>query len=888
MEFHKVSRESSTLEIDFRRIRPRLGATTAAFEELCCQLARREVDQPLTRLRGAGGDGGVECYADRPDGRVGWQAKYVFDVTSLTRKTGKSLSTALSIHPGLRKYIVCFPFTPTGPTRRSSRSDQTTLENWKREVEKAARESGRDLTVEFWSEFHLRELILKHDGSGGLRDYFFDQDALSSDWFQRHIRRAQKTAEPRYTPEVNVETPLLAWFSAFGRTEEWSESLQERIRRYRRVHDELGSVLEAKHAPWPGDTRSSIESAGGEVKKALSSIRRAQADSSDEFEKALASLSDAIDSLEAVEARLANDLNDRHGEGRADSESWRQMSAELFCTFPAANLDAVRDSTTALTDLRAWLASPECLLAFHSAFLLTGQAGTGKTHSVCDVARHRLTQGLHTCIVYGHEFGESPEPWVRIAETLGLPSAGMDRLLDSLNAVGEADGSPVLLCVDALNETKPLSYWRRRLQSILHGVADRAFIRICVVCRSTFLPYCVPADHGLPVFEHRGFAGREWDACRVYFEHYGLQPPLSPILPSQFGNPLYLRLACSTLKDLGATQMPNGWSAMSEVVRASLDQKNHKYAVERELPVASGFVTKSLTAIVQTIATTGEIALPWSRAVEAIEKVPALADPERMLTWCTREGLLIEDGAAGTGDATEVTVRPAFERLGDYLLASEILRERSLETLRRDLASGGVLHDWIRTDVGFAESQGILAALSVLLPEKWPNVELPLLEELSLRSSELGLLTVCSLSERSPGTIGFRARRLAERVLASSSRSYDAMDVLIGISSRKSELDADWLNRFLQTNPMARRDQYWCSYLHEGFESGTTLVSFMDAALRRSLSGLEVDVAERWATVLLWFTASSDRRVKDRATRAALAVLTACNGARLFRVSCGT
>ena len=51
-------------DVDFTQIIPRLGSKSNAFEELCCQLARREMDQSLQRLHGAGGDGGIECYLD--------------------------------------------------------------------------------------------------------------------------------------------------------------------------------------------------------------------------------------------------------------------------------------------------------------------------------------------------------------------------------------------------------------------------------------------------------------------------------------------------------------------------------------------------------------------------------------------------------------------------------------------------------------------------------------------------------------------------------------------------------------------------------------------------------------------------------------------------------
>src|SRR5947209_3206186 len=112
------------LDINFHRIAARNGSQSNAFEEFCCQLARRtaHIGDIFERFRGAGGDGGVECITRRPDGSViGWQAKFVFDADSLITQASQSLRAALSIHESLTKYVVCFPFDPTGKTARKSK-----------------------------------------------------------------------------------------------------------------------------------------------------------------------------------------------------------------------------------------------------------------------------------------------------------------------------------------------------------------------------------------------------------------------------------------------------------------------------------------------------------------------------------------------------------------------------------------------------------------------------------------------------------------------------------------------------------------------------------------------------------------------------------------------
>jgi hypothetical protein len=155
-------------EIDFQRIAARGGSVENAFEELCCQLASK-VRLPTTRFdryRGDGGDGGVECKAVAADGSAtGWQSKYVFDIGGLITQADKSLKTALSVHPDITRYVICFPFDLTGKTARKGKSQTEKFDEWVREAEAIAASNGRSLTIDRWSAHEIAKLLLANDGS---------------------------------------------------------------------------------------------------------------------------------------------------------------------------------------------------------------------------------------------------------------------------------------------------------------------------------------------------------------------------------------------------------------------------------------------------------------------------------------------------------------------------------------------------------------------------------------------------------------------------------------------------------------------------------------------------------------------------------------------------
>lgn len=873
-------------DFDFRQIAPRCGGQHEAFEELCCQLAHLTLLEgtAYTRLQGAGGDGGVECFADLPDGhREGWQAKYVFDIDSLLAQATISLTTALSIHRTLTRYILCFPFDMTGPTGRRGRSGQEKFEDWrKHQIEKAAIE-GRQLTIEVCPASQLISLLLKFDTAGGIREFFFNQTILSTDWFSAHLDSARATAGPRYTPELNIETNLWKWFAAFGHTADWSTTLEKNIRRCRKVYDDLADAVYRTNSdpifpPWPEDSREDAQSLVVRMQEVLDEFSGlTTTDDANIMKQCAEHLNDSLVSLASLESQLSEDLEAQYGPGRADSPGFRQFKAEYEVSFPAANLDYVRETITACKDLLEWLRSPEGSLAFERAFVLTGAYGSGKTHGVYDAAHQRFGEGLLSCVIFGHAFRGAPDPWTRLSESLGLPlTLGMDGLLDALNAAAEASGSSLILFIDAINETRPLRYWCDRLAAVTQAVQRRSYLRLCVVCRTSFIPHCLPEGHRLPVIEHIGFSGIEREACKAFFGHYNLKPPILPILQPELANPLYLKLACETLHARGIDHLPSGWFGLAPVIRAFLEEKERQFADEHETNIGANIVSGSLKAIARSIVNSGNSSLAWSHAQQVIAKERPQASNLQILEWLVRADLLIEDAPiADDLLVDEVSVRPAFERLGDFLIAVELLA--SIPPAHLDTASqpGGPLHSFMKDSETVGQNSGVIGALSILLPEQFSGLELPsFVEDESARAAALKI-TVESFPWRDPTSFSNASRPLILEGLKMRDFSYDAMDAALSMAWQPSAIDAIWLDGLLKQRLLAKRDAFWCGYLHNRYETrGHSVRHLIDAASELPLDQVEADIAERWATILLWFTAAADRRVKDRATRAVVALLT--------------
>jgi hypothetical protein len=115
-------------------------------------------------------------------------------------------------------------------------------------------------------------------------------------------------------------------------------------------------------------------------------------------------LRSGVETFAEIEDSLVGDFESRHGGGRADSIHFRRFMAEYQCEFPAAHLDDVRATKAAMGCLADWLESPFARLAFERVVLVTGAAGSGKTHGICDSA----TVGAELYRAW-NEFRQRPE-----------------------------------------------------------------------------------------------------------------------------------------------------------------------------------------------------------------------------------------------------------------------------------------------------------------------------------------------------------------------------------------------------------------------------------------------------------------------------------------------
>ena len=563
------------MDVDWRSIRTLNSARHSGFEELCSQLARCEAPKGSRFVRKGSPDAGVECYAILEDGTEwAWQAKY-FDTlgTSQWSQIDKSVRSALKKHPRIERYIICCPLDLS-----DSRSGQglSAHDRWNRYVAKwtGLRTDG-DMAVKFiyWGSHELLDRLARSEHSGRVR-FWFGAPTMDATWFARRVDEAVATAGPRYTPALHINLPITMEFEAFGRTDWFFDNAIHTVRELWSKWESTCALrsfdyqldgsreLQAEIQRLHGD--SEISGAKEEAARVVKRI--VAAGTAVELQPAgalpFAAIAEMIVEAEDAAANVARVISaSAYGAEAVSGEAYRfQRFGETLSKARKALMEAERSAGAALMIVR-------------------GDAGTGKTHLLCDVARRRLAARQPTVLLMGQRFTATEDPWVQALAQLDMAAVSVDDFVGALESAAQAAGSRSLVMIDALNEGRGSKLWPVHLPSFVARLQQSEWIALVLTVRSSYevmIPDAI-RSHAFAV-RHTGFGQQGYKALRAFFTHYGLSLASAPLLGPGFDNPLFLKTVCAGLQGKGLTELPRGSRGITAIFELYLSSVNDRLA----------------------------------------------------------------------------------------------------------------------------------------------------------------------------------------------------------------------------------------------------------------------------------------------------------------------
>lgn len=421
--------------IDFRTIRAVRGTQHNGFEELCCQIARGDGPPGGRYIRNGTPDGGVECYWVKPDGSEhGFQAKYFFDLgESQWAQMNKSVETVLETHPRLTHFTFYLPINlPDAriPKKKSQRDRWNEhVRTWRQDA------SVRGLTVEFelvefelWDETQLIDR-LSLPAHAGRRWFWFRSAELSPDWVRAHVAEAHAGAGPRYTPEVHVDLPMALRFETLGHTPEFQNRLRIVAHTVREAFEQLVSRTASGTWAMPGVDDAMPALIDG-LRTAISGLTL---DPPSVPSRPISEwLADAY--------KLTRRVDDAIREARRNSTRTEPVDAGRSDTDPSRyQQHCVDRCERALSEFARFADDTSLELATRPALLITGEAGAGKSHLLCDVAARRAAVGNPTLVLLGQQLGGG-DVWDQLIRRGLRLDCTREQLLGAVSATAEVTG----------------------------------------------------------------------------------------------------------------------------------------------------------------------------------------------------------------------------------------------------------------------------------------------------------------------------------------------------------------------------------------------------------------------------------------------------------------
>lgn len=851
--------------MDFRNIRATPLSQRDSFEALSTYLFERNylpgAGSIFTSLRGDGGDGGVEAYFTDAAGNVhGLQAKFFFKLGSSERaQLVKSLKAARQNYPALRSYTIYIPFDLTG--RRAGgtagKSEVERYEAWAKSELEGSRRAGAQLEIRLVPGTLAKQQLLATDPHGGARRFWFDDAVLTSEVISICLEAAKAFAGPRYTETLDVETEARLALNIFGGTADAAKAAYDKFKPLvapfnylARDADETLACL----AP------SDLNAAKTALEAILISLRvlvvgQAEARIVDECSAAAATLTPLLAKAEELNFKA---FCDTHGKDK-DTKAFRQFHAEFMVAFPARDLDAARESVKALARLTAALSTPAVRAATAKSMLLVGPAGVGKTHAVVSSAAERLARGAFSVVLFGDDF-EGASPWEVVRSKLGFgANVGRDELFECLDACAVAQGYTFVVFIDALNEGPMAGKWKDRLPQFLAQAAPYPGIKVCVSTRDTYSDLVVDSRFPGFAFRHPGFEGREFEALQAFAKHYGLLSEISPLFTQEASNPLFLHLACRTMREMGATSLDLSLEGFTGLFERFLEQVNLRVRERLKIAAPGHLVRRALIALSGATITDGSVG--WSDAnAQLVPLLHGESTAPALLEDLRKEGLVILSSTA-SGDHV---VRFGYQRYGDVL--------RCLRLIEAATNGGGLDRSMLVASMANAD-EGLLEMMAAVLPER-AGVELPLLG-LSLAGDELGRHFLKGFQWRRGSSVNPGTEELFRQEMKTLNWP-QVFDTALRLSLVPGHpLNGHWLHELMLIQSSPHREGYFWFAMRDSYAVGGVVKSIVDTARRADLTFWTPDIFALACKVLLTMCTSPDRRVRDLAGKGLTRLLVA-------------
>lgn len=523
------------------------------------------------------------------------------------------------------------------------------------------------------------------------------------------------------------------------------------------------------------------------------------------------------------------------------------------------------------------LSRPSFLAGKNRVLLLTGPAGSGKSHLLCDFTRKQMERGQPVVLLLGQNY-PGGDPTKFIYNGLHLHSNDSD--LQLLELYGAQSSRRVVIIIDAVNEGEHSSDWKNNLLALRQIITENPHLCLVISCRSTYLNQIIgdTIKSKFPTVNHPGFSGNKSKAARKYLEKFGIQAPDVPFLSEELTNPLFLRTICSAMKSQNQCVFSFKSDGLDKLL--SFYQSSIENNIANKLNLRSTAIIRNAIKCFTTLLFPDQLfGISYVKVLDVFQE-KLFGHAEEILNSLITEGLLSESPSLNK-DGDNI-VNFSFERFSDLYNAQLLLVEYdTISKFQKALLPENKVGQFLLKN---SPGNGIIEVLSVLIPERF-NCELVDLidwnhpEFISCYLDKQRLIDSAfaySLTVRSSNAFSERTNTLFNQI-STPSFTYqdDRFDILIRLSLQvENPWNATKLDAVLRRLDSATRDALWSTHIavsdygEDADLSASPIRTLVEWASEVDVCDLSGDSQKLLGTVLLWLTTTTNLKSRERTERA--------------------
>jgi len=491
---------------------------------------------------------------------------------------------------------------------------------------------------------------------------------ISKEWAKEHLDNARKNACPRYIPELNIELPILEIFDGISRTSEFYHSIRKHYGQLIKALKNLSSSYDIE------ELQKLYKELQKEIKQLFSTLQNIGAYNTKPIP--WNDIKQHTQKTKEITWKLINEL--RRNKDTLTKEK-KKLQVERF-DWNIYHLYKLQHELRYFEDLAS---SNKARLSNHPFLLLTGEAGIGKTHLLCDIVKKRINSNLPAILIFGEDFSKAENFWQRAIEKLKLPEEinSKEKLLEMLNQAGKKSKCRSLFIIDALNETNPVSFWQIHLKEIYEEIKRYPNIALVISIRSGFEDEILTKELKEKFIQekHIGFAFKEWEAVTKFFNAYSLPLPEVPLLTPEFQNPLFLLLLCKALKKKRNNRAYKGHEGFTYIFEYFV--KNVAKTIEKKYGISHAPKKNIGDTVIEKIAedmvSNNTDRIPEKRLKEIIKNQHPQIDTDEFIKDLDRNLLLVKipTYAKDFSRIEGYDYRFLFQKFSDHLIIRYLLKK---------------------------------------------------------------------------------------------------------------------------------------------------------------------------------------------------------------------